>query len=119
MRKLNTLFLVSVLLVSVAVLATASEPFALDELHLIHWEDVPEGRPSYTGPVSAAVLMAWYAEHGYPELLPDLNSDGRIDEEDTILLAREFGEQMGGTTIDEQLADPFIAYPLARYIADR
>ncbi|MCK5247211.1 hypothetical protein KAR02_09945, partial [Candidatus Bipolaricaulota bacterium] len=107
------------LLASAAILATGNEPFVLDELHLIHWEDVPEGKPSYTGPVSAAVLMAWYAEHGYPELLPDLNEDGRIDEEDTILLAREFGDQMGAGTIDDQLADPFIAYPLARYVAER
>ena len=119
MRKLNALFLACAVLVSVAILAAGNEPFTLEELHLIHWEDVPEGRPSYTGPVSAAILMAWYAEHGYPELLPDLNEDGRIDEEDTILLARDFGEEMGSNVIHDKLADPFIVYPLARYIAER
>ncbi|MFC2079802.1 hypothetical protein ACFLSZ_07455, partial [Candidatus Bipolaricaulota bacterium] len=119
MRKLKPLFLACALLVSVAILVTGSEPFALEELHLIQWEDVPEGKPSYTGPVSAAILMAWYAAHGYPELLPDLNGDGRIDQGDTIQLAREFADQMGAGTIDDRLADPFIVYPLARYVAER
>ena len=119
MRTLQILSLVCVALMSVAVLAAASEPFVLEELHLIHWEDIPEGRPSYTGPVSAAILMSWYAEHGYPLLLPDLNHDGQINEEDTRLLARDFGEEMGGRLIEDKLGDPFLVYPLARYVADR
>lgn len=119
MRKLNTLFLACALLVSLAIVAVGNEPFVLEELHLIHWEDVADGRPSYTGPVSAAILMAWYAEHGYPELLPDLNGDGRINEQDTLMLAGDFGEEMGGNLVHEQLADPFIVYPLARYIGER
>ena len=119
MRTFNILFLSCVLLASIAAIAVASEPFVLEELHLIHWEDIPEGKPSYTGPVSAAILMAWYAEHGYPLLLSDLNGDGRINEEDTLLLARDFGEAMGGRLIDDKLGDPFIVYPLARYIAER
>jgi|GEM_PF-3463850 hypothetical protein len=119
MRKLTKLFLACAVLTSLAIAAMGIEPFALEDLHLIHWEDVPNGRPSYTGPVSAAILMAWYAEHGYPELLPDLNHDGQINEEDTLLLARDFGEEMGGQMIADQLADPFIVYPLARYIGER
>jgi CARDB len=119
MRKLTTLFLTCVVLTSLAIAAMGIEPFALEDLHLIHWEDVPNGRPSYTGPVSAAILMAWYAEHGYPELLPDLNHDGQVNEEDTLLLARDFGEEMGGQMIADQLADPFIVYPLARYVGER
>jgi len=108
-----------VCLLSIVIAGVAQEPFALEELHLVRWEQVPEGKPSHTGPVSAAVLMAWYAEHGYPALLPDLNGDGRIDEEDTILLSRDFGEEMQAVLIDDRLADPFIVYPLARYVAER
>jgi len=119
MRIFKHMLLVGTMLVSIAILATAAEPFVLEELHLIHWEELPEGKPSYTGPVSAAVLMAWYADHGYPELLPDLNSDGHVDENDTRLLAHDFGELMGTRLIDDKLADPFIVYPLARYVAER
>jgi len=119
MRIRNHLFLAALLVFLAAFMTWGAEPFVLEELHLVHWEQVPEGRPSFTGPVSAAVLMAWHAEHGYPDLLPDLNGDGRTDEEDTILLARDFGEEMGGDIIDDRLADPFIVYPLARYVAER
>ena len=119
MRIRNHLFLAALLVFLAAFMTWGAEPFVLEELHLVHWEQVPEGRPSFTGPVSAAVLMAWHAEHGYPDLLPDLNGDGRTDEEDTILLARDFGEEMGGAIIDDRLADPFIVYPLARYVAER
>ena len=108
-----------VVLLALPLAGHAQEPFVLEALHLIHWEQVPDGRPSYTGPVSAAILMAWYAGRGYPELLPDLNHDGRIDPEDTILLARDFGEEMQANLIDDRLADPFLVYPLARYIAAR
>ncbi|MBU0595938.1 hypothetical protein KJ567_04560, partial [Candidatus Bipolaricaulota bacterium] len=108
-----------VFLLATALAGLGQEPFALEELHLIRWEQVPEGRPSYTGPVSAAILMAWYAEHGYPKLLPDLSHDGRIDEQDAILLARGFGDEMGADIVEDRLADPFIAYPLARYVAER
>ena len=119
MRKLTIVLLACAVLTSLAIVTMGVEPFALEDLHLIHWEQVPDGRPSYTGPVSAAVLMAWYAEHGYPELLPDLNQDGQTNEEDTLLLARDFGEEMGGQMVNDKLADPFIVYPLARYIAER
>ena len=106
-------------LLLVSLGAVAAEPFVLEELHLVHWEQVPDGRPSFTGPVSAAVLMAWYAEHGYPALLPDLNGDGRTDEEDTILLARDFADAMGGNAFSERLTDPFVVYSLAHYVAER
>ncbi len=119
MRRLTPLLLACAALTFLTMLAVASEPFALEQLHLIHWEDVVDGHPSYTGPVSAAVLMAWYAEHGYPELLPDFNHDGRIDEQDSLVLARDFAEEMGGNLLHNQLADPFIVYPLARYIGER
>jgi len=119
MRKYSALFLACAVVISLAITAGGSEPVALEELHLIHWEQIPDGRPSCTGPVSASILMAWYAEHGYPELLPDLNGDGRINEEDTLLLARDFADEMGGDMLFDRLADPFIVYPLARYVGER
>ncbi|MBU1048972.1 DUF11 domain-containing protein, partial [Candidatus Bipolaricaulota bacterium] len=119
MRRFTTLLLACIALISLVITTSGSEPFALEELHLIHWEDVADAHPSYTGPVSAAILMAWYAEHGYPNLLPDLNQDGRINEEDTLLLARDFAEEMSANLLHEQLADPFIVYPLARYVGER
>ncbi len=119
MRKNNRWIAAAVCVLLVSLVAAGAEPLVLDELHLIHWEQVPGGSPSFTGPVSAAVLMAWHAEHGYPALLPDLNGDGRTDEEDTILLARDFGEEMGCDVLEDRLADPFVAYPLARYVAER
>ncbi len=117
MRYSRLIFPLLMVFMLLALGAVGAEPFALDALHLIHWEQIPEGRPSDSGPVSAAVLMAWYAEHGYPELLPDLNEDGRVDEEDTRWLARELGDAMGSDVLNDRLADPFLVYPLARYIA--
>ena len=96
----------------------AQEHFALEDLHLLSWENVPDAGPNHLAPLSAAILMAWTAEHGYPELLPDLNGDGLLDEADTALLARAFGEPMRA---HEPLgvADPWLVEVLAQYIAER
>ena len=46
MRILKHMILVGTVLISVAILATAAEPFVLEDLHLVHWEELPEGEPS-------------------------------------------------------------------------
>ena len=91
---------------------------ALEELHLISWEYLPHGHPSHTGPVSAAVLMAWYAMDGYPRLLPELNDDGRVDEDDTVLLAQELAEAMAADD-REGIYDPHVVDVLASYVEER
>ena len=91
---------------------------ALEELHLISWEYLPHGHPSHTGPVSAAVLMAWYAMHGYARLLPDLSGDGRVDEDDTVLLAQELAEVMAAGD-REGICDPLVVDVLASYVEER
>ena len=100
-----------------AVVATGQEFLELETLHLIAWEDIPGGELTYAGPLSAAILMAWHAETGYPRLLEDLNGDGHIDEADTIELALEFAEPMGAH--DGPVWDPRIVDVLAPYVADR
>ncbi|MCK5827973.1 hypothetical protein KAH43_05540 [Candidatus Bipolaricaulota bacterium] len=95
-----------------------AEHFALEDVHLVSWDDLPEGYPSHTGPVSAAIIMAWHASHGYPQLLPDLNQDGSIDEDDTVLLAQEFTEQMVPDTVDGIYA-PTVIDVLASHVGAR
>ncbi|MFC2095279.1 CARDB domain-containing protein [Candidatus Bipolaricaulota bacterium] len=92
--------------------------FALEELHLISWEYLPEGHPSHTGPVSTAIVMAWHAARGYPLLLPDLNHDGRINEDDTVLLAQEFAEEMAAD-LHPVVYDPYVVDQLATYVGEQ
>ena len=105
-------------LLSFGLATGAREHFELEELHLLSWEDVPEAGPNHLAPVSAAILMAWTAEQGYRELLPDLTGDGRIDEADTARLATGFGEPMRAHE-PPGVADPWLVEVLAQYIAER
>ena len=105
-------------LLSLSLATGAQEHFALEGLHLVSSEDVPEAGPNHLAPVSAAILMAWTAEQGYRKLLPDLNGDGRIDETDTALLARDLGQAMR-THVPAGVADPWLVEALAHYVAER
>ncbi len=118
MRQLILTVLITIM--SVCILSEkgqCSDYFALEDLHLISWEHLPYGHPTHTGPVSTAVLMAWYATHGYPQLLSDLNYDGEISEDDTVLLAQQFAEEMAADD-REGVFDPFVVDVLATYIGE-
>ena len=115
MRRM-ILLVAALILVASAVAAAADEFLELEGLHLLAWEDLPEGTPALAGPLSSAVLMAWHADNGYPRLLPDLNGDGRIDEADTVELAIEFADQM--IRFDGPTWDPSVVDVLAQYVAD-
>ncbi|UCF09583.1 MAG: hypothetical protein JSW65_05845 [Candidatus Bipolaricaulota bacterium] len=91
--------------------------FAVDDLQLISLESRADWGAHWTGPVEAATILAWMREHGFPELLRDLNGDGVVDELDTIELADRFGkgpmqvDALGGTT------DPLLVQALASHVA--
>ena len=116
MRRIIAVALIVVLAFGLA--AAPQDHFALEDLHLVSWEDVPDAGPNHLAPISVAILMAWTAELGYPELLPDLTGDGRVDEADTMLLARDLGQAMR-THVPEGVADPWLVETLAHYIAER
>ncbi|MBN1859768.1 hypothetical protein JW848_11290 [Candidatus Bipolaricaulota bacterium] len=118
------LALISVVFVA-AVPATAQTEFGeivrfeVSDLQLISWNGKADWGPSWTGPIEAATIVAWFHEHGFPRLLTDLNGDGVVDELDTTELADGFGripmrtEQRGFTT------DARLVYALASYVAER
>jgi hypothetical protein len=116
MRR-TVLLAVGLGLLLVPLLASGQESVELDGIHLVAWEDIPGASPRFAAPVSAAILMAWHAAHGYPQLLPDLNGDGRVDEADTIELARQFAEPMGA--LQGPVWDPRVVDVVAHYVADR
>jgi len=99
------------------VAAFGQGEIVLHDLHLVAVDDIPGGSSTYDGPVSAAILMAWHAEHGYSQLLPDLNGDGRIDEQDTIELAIQFADPMRADR--GPVRDPFLVDTMAEYVAQR
>lgn len=61
-------------------------------------------------------MEAWFARHGYPGLLPDLNGDGKIDEADTLLLAARFAVETG-VGPDRPALDPWLVDTLASYVS--
>ncbi len=88
----------------------------LTDLHLISQESLPHWTPAWTGPIQGATLCTWFAEHGYPALLHDLNGDGEIDELDTIELADDFGLGVMRTETPRGTSDPRLVVGLAQYI---
>lgn len=67
---------------------------------------------------SAAMVLAWFANHGYTRLLTDLNNDGRINELDTAELADLFADRMK-TNSKRKSPDPHFVVKLARYISNK
>lgn len=92
--------------------------FEVADLQLVSHEALPDGTVAHSGPVCAAIVMAWFARHGYPALLPDLNEDGKVDEADTVVLAARFVKDMV-VAPDRPALDPRLMDVLARYVADR
>ncbi len=62
---------------------------------------------------SAAMVLTWFANHGYTRLLTDLNNDGRINGLDTAELAGLLADQI------ETNSNPHFVVELAHYISDK
>jgi len=91
----------------------------LTDMQLISQESLPHWTPLWTGPIQAATIAAWFAEHGYPALMQDYNGDGVIDELDTIELANDFGLHSMQTESPRGTTDVLLVVGLANYIAQR
>ena len=109
-------------LLSLAFLAAGQEvpprtAFAVADLELLSHEALTDGTVAHSGPLCAAIVMAWFAHHGYPGLLPDLNADGKVDEEDTLILAGRFAQDMG-VRPDQPALDPKLMDVVARYVGE-
>ncbi|HEC62949.1 MAG TPA: hypothetical protein ENI38_00960, partial [Candidatus Acetothermia bacterium] len=94
------------------------EPFEVPDLELVSYAALPEGSEAYTGPVCAAIVLAWFAHHGFPALLPDLNEDGIVDEQDTVELAIQLSRAMD-VRPERGAWDPWLVDALARYVGER
>ena len=121
MKRSALAICICVVLMSFAAFAQIEEipGLILSDMQLISQESLPHWTPDWTGPIQAATIAAWFAEHGYPALMQDFNGDGVIDELDTIELADRFGlgsmhaNTEGGTT------DARLVLGLAEYIAGK
>ena len=105
----------------VASLAQTIPPedyFVISDLQLVSHEAVLEGGLGYAGPTCTAIVLAWFAEQGFPALLPDLNGDEVVDEQDTIQLAGDLVFQMEAEPL-RGVSDPLLVDVLARYVAER
>jgi len=92
--------------------------YVRSDLQLISQESKETWSSTWTGPIQAATIVAWFQEHGYSRLLRDLNGDEVIDELDTIELADIFG--LGIMQADDPLGttDAKLVIGLAEYVAD-
>jgi hypothetical protein len=92
---------------------------AISDLELISQDSKPGWSDRWTGPIQAATILAWFHDHGYPDLLRDFNGDGVIDELDTIELADILGVGLMGTDTPRGTTDVRLVVGLAQYIAQR
>ncbi len=93
--------------------------FTVSDLQLISTASKPDWNDRWTGPVEAATILAWFHDHGFPALMPDLNGDGIVDEHDTIELADLFGKGVMRTTTPLGTTDARLVRGLAEYVADK
>ena len=113
----------AVLMVALGLVAIGQEippreSFEVSDLQLVSYAALPDGTEAYTGPVCTAIVLAWFGDHGFRALLPDLTGDGVIDEQDTVELARRLSSAMR-VRPDRGALDPWLVDTLARYVAER
>ncbi len=108
-------------LVALGVVAAAQEGvlqgYVRDDLQLISQQSLPTWSARWTGPIEAATILAWFAENGYSQFVRDLNGDGTIDEQDTILLADDMGRLLMFTETQRGTTDARLVLGLAQYVA--
>ncbi|MFC2082991.1 CARDB domain-containing protein [Candidatus Bipolaricaulota bacterium] len=110
---------VSVMLAVVVLgLTCHAERYMVGDLQLIGWESVPKADSSWSGPVEAATILAWYAAHGYSWILPDLNDDGFIDEQDTAGLAGILGREFMEADTTLGTTDSALVWGIGAYLAE-
>jgi len=112
-RTMVVVWVVCVLVV-ISLAAFATSEGVLDELELVDWTDLPGGTSWYSGGVATAVVMDWYAQQGYPGLVPDVDRDGSINRGDVIALASDLGWRMAADL--EPIVDPLLVDVLARHV---
>ena len=115
MKSSLVVTLVALLVVAAGLQGYPSEAVVLEDLELMDWRELPEATTWFSGGVAAAVLVGWYADHGYPEMIADWTDDGRVDWDDLCWLASDFGKRMGAQL--EPIVDPHLVDVLARHIA--
>ncbi|MBU1049889.1 hypothetical protein KKG90_07705, partial [Candidatus Bipolaricaulota bacterium] len=91
--------------------------YEVSDLQLISHESRSDWSNEWTGPIQAATILAWFAEHGYPALIRDFNEDGVVDELDTIELADRLGLMEMGTETERGTTDVRLVLGLADYVS--
>ncbi len=113
--------LATLLIVHLVCFAQLEEPigFAISDLQLISTASKPDWEGNWSAPVEAATILAWFHDHGYSGLLPDLNGDGVVDELDTIELADDLGKGAMKSKTPQGTSDALLVHGLAEYVADK
>jgi|GEM_PF-853229 len=123
MKRMLTLLLATLMLalmLGAVVSGQVEVPgYVVSDLHLISQESKDDWTPEWTAPIEAATILAWFAEHGFPAFVRDFNSDGVIDELDTIELADLLGRVFMQTESQRGTTDVRLVIGLARYVAER
>ncbi len=91
--------------------------YVRDDLQLISQQSLPDWTVRWTGPIQAATILAWFADHGYSRFVRDYNNDGIIDELDTILLADNLGRMLMATETPRGTTDVRLVLGLAQFVA--
>ena len=95
------------LLVACAVAAPAQVTlpgYVRDDIELISQQSLPTWSAHWTGPIEAATILAWLADHGYGLFIHDYNGDGVADvhvvglEDDAFV----FGAGVGGLGVGHE-----------------
>ena len=93
------------------------EGYVRDDLQLISQQSLPTWSARWTGPIEAATILAWLADHGYGQFVRDYNGDGVVDEQDTIRLADDLGRMLMATETRRGTTDVRLVLGLAQYVA--
>ena len=111
-------YVVCVLLVGLISIAGHGVRYAVEDLQLISWQSMSTWSPMWSAPIEGATICAWFAERGYPQLVPDLTGDGRVDEADTIEVADILGRVFMLTAENDGTTDSALVWGLSGYLAE-
>lgn len=111
-------FVLIAFIVALVGLGCLGEEFVVEDLHLISWKSLLNGNSLWTAPIEAATILAWFAEHGYPQFMPDFHSDGVVDEKDTIDMADILGSGIMETAELPGTTDAALVWGLANVIIE-
>lgn len=69
--------------------------FVKKGLQLLNQHNSKSWGTSWCAPTGAGISLGYFAENGYPELVPDNNNNGKVDEEEKYEIIDELGKLMG------------------------